>query len=178
MEGIKNFINIFWIISQKVSEEIISYLTLENVQKIQISPIYISKDIKQNYILSVFIYVSEKKNNELIFYSEFVKDKVIKYDSKLLLELEDKKDEYLFLYDFINLEGISSEMKFELYLKMIDDKYKGFMKENLFNNTKILFLNDENCDFILYISLFVEGYNIKDFIKNVQFVILCIKGKN
>ena len=59
-------------------------------------------------------------------------------------------------------------MKFELYLKMIDDKYKfdkGLVKENLFNNTKILFLNDENCDFILYISLFVEGYNIKDFIK-------------
>ena len=90
MEDIKNFINIYWIMPQKASEEIISYLILENKQKIEFPPIYISKEIKQNYIFSVFMYTSEKKNQEICFYSEYSFDKSIKYNKKIFLELENK----------------------------------------------------------------------------------------
>ena len=179
MEEVKNFINIYWIISHQISENITSYITDENKQKNEIIPIYSSNDIKKNYVLSIFMYVSEKKNKELFFTSEFVNDKTIKYSQKITLENE--KYENLFLYDLIINEGISCEIQFELFLKMINDKYKinnERIKEDLFNNTKKLIMRKKDYfDFYLYISLFVESYTNKDFISKLLFVLLALIQK-
>ena len=125
------------------------------------------------------MYVSEKKNKELFFTSEFVNDKTIKYNQKITLENE--KYENLFLYDLIINEGISCEIQFELFLKMINDKYKinnERIKEDLFNNTKKLIMRKKDYfDFYLYISLFVESYTNKDFISKLLFVLLALIQK-
>ena len=66
MEEVKNFINIYWIISHQISENITSYITDENKQKNEIIPIYSLNDIKKNYVLSIFMYVSEKKSLSIL----------------------------------------------------------------------------------------------------------------
>ena len=166
MDDNPKLIMIYWIESHKESEQLESFIYDINNQKTVIKPIYISKDIKQNYILSIFMY-SIKNDFELNFISEFF-DKGIKHKRKIFIEMKNIKNEHYFLYNFIPSEEITQENQFILYLQMIENKYKvdnELIKRILFINTKNLLNRDKNYfDLILYYSVFVESYKDKEFI--------------
>ena len=171
MDDNPNLISIFWIESHKQTEKLDSFILDSKNQKTGVQPIYQIKE--PNNFINIFNYFSERKDYEFTFISEYVANNKTKYDRKTQLKLGKVKDDYYFLYNFIFMENIPSEKQFRIYLEMIEKKYgnDGFkmaqMKEILFNNTRSL-LNDtkEYFDFSLYLSLFIESYTYKKFIRS------------
>ena len=173
MERNNNLISIYWIESHKDSELIKTFLIDAESKEIECPPVHFSKEIKLNYIISIYQYVLKEDNYELNFVVEYVPNKKRKnYKKSLKLKEKREKDEHFFIYDFISLEDITYENQFELFLQFINKRYshdeqkKRETKEILFVNTRgIILANDKSFDFVLYISIFVESYTYKEFLK-------------
>ena len=168
MEKGNDMIQIYWIESHKANEEIKTFIEI-NGEKIEMIYIYTTNEILTDEISSVYSYVIPKIVFDLNFISEFVANKNKNIQNKISLDMRYEKDHY-FLYDFLPLKNFSYVEQFELFIKMIDFKFKSeqalieSVKEILFENTRKLLMKKEYFDFMLYISVLVEGYYYKNFI--------------
>ena len=168
MEEKKDSIQIYWIESHKSSEELKSFMEIKG-EKTEIRPIFISNEMMENYISSVYFYSTLKIDFELILSYENILDKKTKYNIRKSLNLKEIKDEHLFLFDIFPLKDFSPEIQFELYLEMIEKKFKQdnkIIKEILCSNSRDLIKDNKNYfDFLFYISVLVDGSSFQNFIQ-------------
>ena len=175
MDNKIDIINIYWIESHKASEEFQTFISTDD-EKIKINPIYKNNNMIKDYISSVYIYITPKKDFELNFISENIKDNTKNKKNNKYLQLKEvsiDNDDHYFIYDFIPMKDFSQEKQFELFLEAIDNKYLHdqimirHIKEILFKNTRsLLTFNKEYFDFLLYMSVFVEFRFFEKFLWN------------
>ena len=187
MEQGKDKIFIYWIESHKANEEMKAFIE-DNGEKIEMIPLYKTDEILTGEISSVYFYAIPKIIFELIFISEFIANKNKNTCNKISLDIRNEANEHHFIYDFVPLNNFSHVTQFELYLKMIDDKFSEDqsmiknIKEMLFLNSRdLLIKTKEYFDFMLYISILVESYYFENFIgKYIMSYLIAIKyeGKN
>ena len=185
MDQGKDKIFIYWIESHKANEEMKAFIE-NNGEKIKMIPIYKTDEILTGEISSVFCYVIPKIIFELIFISEFIANKNKNTCNKISLDIRNETNEHYFIYDFVPLNNFSHIAQFELYLKMIDNKFN--KDQSMIKNIKeMLFINSRNLlkktkeyfDFMLYISVLVESYYYENFIgKYIMSYLIFIKNKD
>ena len=182
MDQGKDKIFIYWIESHKGNEEMKAFIE-NNGEKIEMIPLYKTDEILTGEISSVYSYAIPKIVFELIFISEFIANKNKNTCNKISLDIRNETNQHYFIYDFVPLNNFSHVDQFELYLKMIDYKYNcdqsliKIIKEILFRNSwNLLIKNKEYFDFMLYISVLVEGYFYENFIgKYIMIYLYLIK---
>ena len=165
-------IHIYWIVSHKDTEKYESQIEY-NGEKIDIFPIYESKEILSNYITSVFTHNFPKVDFYLNYYSQNVSNLRI-ITQKKLIKVKDNKNDHYFLYDFLPLINFSQEMQFELYLEMLENKFN-FNIENLHHMKEILLLdtksfiqeNKKYYDLLFFTSVLMESFKSKKIIPKI-----------